>query len=162
VMLYPDGRACGCGNRGCWEQYVSDAALVREYRVAGGKTRGTDRILEDSLRIVKLAREGNQAALQALKTTATYLALGFVNLIVALNPPAIILGEPYASAWDIIEGDVLRELHNRVPAYSMAGLRILPSRIGTDSALRGAAALVLAHFFTPFDHTTDVTMDARG
>ena len=168
VMLYPDGRPCRCGNRGCWEQYVSDAALVRAYRETGGETRGPDRILEDSLLIVKLARQGDAAAAGALKTTARYLALGFVNLIAALNPQAIILGEPYASAWDVIEEDVFLELRNRVPAYSLEGLRILPSRIGTDSALRGAAALVLAHFFTRFDHTKDeslpiyVSMDAHG
>ena len=28
----PDGRLCGCGNRGCWEQYASGMALVREAR----------------------------------------------------------------------------------------------------------------------------------
>lgn len=168
IMLYPDGRPCACGNRGCWEQYASDAALVRAYGEAGGATQGPDRVLEDSLLIVKLAREGNAAALTALKTTARYLALGFVNLVAALNPQALILGEPYASAWDLIEDDVLYELRQRVPAYSLAGLKILPSRIGTDSALRGAAALVLAHFFTRFDHTKDeslpinVSMEATG
>jgi glucokinase len=124
--------------------------------------------LEDSLLIVKLAREGNAAALTALKTTARFLALGFVNLVAALNPQALILGEPYASAWDLIEEDVLFELRQRVPAYVLADLKILPSRFGTDSALRGAAALVLAHFFTRFDHTKDesipinVSMEATG
>lgn len=168
VMLYPDGRPCACGNRGCWEQYVSDAALVRAYREAGGETRGPDSILEDSLLVVKLAREGQPAAVAALKTTARYLALGFVNLIAALNPQAIILGEPYASAWDLIEDETLLEIRSRVPAYSIAGFRILPSRLGANSALRGAASLVLAHFFTRFDHTKDeslpinVSMDAHG
>jgi hypothetical protein len=35
------------------------------------------------------------------------------------------------------------------------GLRLLPSRVGADAVLRGAAALVLAHFFTKFDHTME-------
>jgi predicted NBD/HSP70 family sugar kinase len=148
VMLFPEGRQCRCGNRGCWEQYVSDAALLRAYREAGGDGGDPDRV-------IMLARQGDAAALEALTATANSLALGFVNLIAAFNPQAIILGEPYASAWDLIEKDVLSELHRRVPPYSMAGLRILPSRMGPDSALRGAAALVLAHFFTRFDHTKD-------
>jgi len=168
VMLYPDGRPCGCGNRGCWEQYVSDAALVRTYVEAGGQSHGPDSIPEDALRIVQLARQGDPVAAKALKTTAQSLALGFINLIAAFNPEALILGEPYASAWDLIEPDVLAEIRARIPAYSLTGLRILPSRLGTDSALRGAAALVLAHFFTRFDHTKDetlpinVSMDAHG
>jgi predicted NBD/HSP70 family sugar kinase len=168
VMLFPDGRPCRCGNRGCWEQYASDAALVRAYKELGGETGGTDRIPEDALMVVKLAREGNGAAMRALQATALYLALGFANLVAAVNPQAIILGEPFASAWDLIEDLVLTELRGRSPAYSIEGLRILPSRIGMDSALRGAAALVLAHFFTRFDHTKDdslpikVSMDAYG
>ena len=30
--VVPDGRLCGCGNRGCWEQYASGNALVAEAR----------------------------------------------------------------------------------------------------------------------------------
>jgi predicted NBD/HSP70 family sugar kinase len=56
VMLDPDGRPCRCGNRGCWEQYASDAALVRAWQEAGGVPGGPGRILEDSLAIVRLAR----------------------------------------------------------------------------------------------------------
>src|ERR1700712_2327216 len=32
VRVVPDGRRCGCGNRGCWEQYCSGRALEREAR----------------------------------------------------------------------------------------------------------------------------------
>ena len=38
--VVPDGRLCGCGNRGCWEQYASGNALVAEAReFAGAVTR---------------------------------------------------------------------------------------------------------------------------
>ena len=167
VMLYPDGLACRCGNRGCWEQYASDAALVRAYLELGGESAGPDKILEDSAAIVERARSGDATALAALLSTARFLALGFVNLVAALNPQAIIVGEPFASAWDLIEDVVVRELRQRVPAYHLNGLRLLPSRLGAGAALRGAGALVLAHFFTRFDHTSDeslpnlVSMEAR-
>ena len=32
LRVVPDGIRCGCGNRGCWEQYASGNALVREAR----------------------------------------------------------------------------------------------------------------------------------
>jgi hypothetical protein len=78
------------------------------------------------------------------------------------------MGEPIASAWDLVEDVVQAELRRRVPPYYLNGLRLLPSRIDTHSALRGAAALALAHFFTHFDHTRDdalpngVAMEAHG
>ena len=32
MQVVPDGRLCGCGHRGCWEQYASGTALVRDAR----------------------------------------------------------------------------------------------------------------------------------
>jgi predicted NBD/HSP70 family sugar kinase len=146
VMLYPDGRPCPCGNRGCWEQYASDSALLSAYAEASGDT-----TLDDTRDVLQLARNGHRHALQALRTTAYYLALGCSNVIAVLNPEAIIVGEPLASAWDLIEDTLQTELRTRVPSYYLARLRILPARFDRDSALRGAAALALAHFFTRFD-----------
>ncbi len=38
--VVPDGRLCGCGNRGCWEQYASGSALVTEARDFAVRTPG--------------------------------------------------------------------------------------------------------------------------
>ena len=32
IQVVPDGHRCECGNRGCWEQYASGNALVRDAR----------------------------------------------------------------------------------------------------------------------------------
>lgn len=152
VMLDPNGHPCRCGNRGCWEQYASDAALVRNYQSLPGRKAAA---VDDSLEVVKLARAGDRTALQALRETAAFLGLGFVNLVAVLNPQAIVIGEPYSSAWDLIRDTVQEELRRRVPAYSVDNLRLLPSREGANATLRGAAALVLAGFFTSFDHAKD-------
>jgi predicted NBD/HSP70 family sugar kinase len=156
VMLYPDGRPCRCGNRGCWEQYASDEALVRAYRELGGKAG------EDSLDVARRARAGDESAIKAVRNTAEALALGIVNLVAALNPQAIILGEPFATPWEIVEEVVRNELRRRVPAYYLTGLRLLPARTGADAALRGAAALVLANFFTRFDPTRDDSLPEKA
>lgn len=160
VMLYPDGRPCACGNRGCWEQYASEAALHRTYGELAG-TSGSTPAPIDSGTIVRLARAGNGPALQALHTTASYLALGFVNIVAALNPQAIIVGEPMASAWDLVEDVIRNELRTRVPPYAVKNLQILPSRLGSDSVPRGAAALALAHYFTRFDHAKEDALPNR-
>jgi len=52
---------------------------------------------------------------------------------------------------DVVE----KEMARRIPAYERVGLRVAPSRVGPDAALKGAAALVLAQFFTQFDHVKD-------
>jgi len=64
---------------GMLEQYASDAALVRCYGELGGTAK------EDAAGIVRRAMAGEDTAVQALRKTAYYLALGFANLVAALN-----------------------------------------------------------------------------
>ena len=78
--------------------------------------------------------------------------MGFVNLIMALNPEAIVVGDYLAAGWDLVEDVVWSVLRSRVPSYYLAGVRIFPSEHAADSSLLGAVALVLSQFFTSFDH----------
>jgi predicted NBD/HSP70 family sugar kinase len=149
TILYPDGRRCACGNTGCWEQYASDLALCRAYSQQNGNDGSTH---PDADAIVRLAREGDTAALRALRDTAHQVGMGFVNLIMALNPEAIVVGDYLAAGWDLVEDVVWSVLRSRVPSYYLAGVRIFPSEHAADSSLLGAIALVLSQFFTSFDH----------
>jgi predicted NBD/HSP70 family sugar kinase len=151
TMLYPDGRRCPCGNRGCWEQYASDFALCRLY----GELRqpdGNGHAEITANQIVRLARERNPAAQQAVEETANHLGLGFVNLIWALNPEAIVVGDWLAEALDLMEGTIWKVVRSRIPSYYLSGLRIVRARHGVDSSFQGAFALVLSRFFQSFDH----------
>lgn len=149
IILHPDGRPCQCGNTGCWEQYVSDLALARLYREASGDAKGEE---PDAYDVVRRAREGDKIALQVLDETARNVGLGFVSLIMAFNPEAIVVGDYLAGAWDLMEGTVWSIVRSRTPAYFLTGLRIVPSRHNGDTALVGAVALVLTRFFQSFDH----------
>lgn len=146
ISICPDGRRCTCGNTGCWEQYASDLALARLY----GEQSGPGVPEADAEAIVGLARTGDAVALKALTETARYVGLGFVNLVMALNPQAIVLSDYLAASWDLIEDTVWAVLRSRVAPYYLSSLRILPSRHGAESSLRGAAALVFSRFFGDF------------
>lgn len=150
TILYPDGRRCPCGNTGCWEQYASDLALCRAYATENGGASGTQ---HDPEAIVRLAREGDPIALRVLRDTAQQVGVGFVNLVMALNPEAIVVGDYLAAGWDLVEDVIWSVLRSRVPSYYLAGVRIFPSEHATDSSLIGAVALVLSQFFTSFDHS---------
>ncbi len=153
-VIHPEGRHCLCGNRGCWEEYASDRALVRMYEERGG-TQGLT-----SLQIVERARQDDAVASGALQDAAGELALGFVNLAMALNPAAIVVDDFAAAGWDLIENRVWQGLRDRVPEYWLEGLRIFPSRHATHSSLRGAVALVLSKYFADFGRGSEMRMAA--
>jgi len=151
TTLYAHGRRCPCGNTGCWEQYASDLALRRRYAERCGEA-VRDPAAAEPEAIVAMAREGDAIALRVLRETAHDAGMGFVNLIMALNPEAIIVGDYLAEGWDLVEDIVWAEVRKRVPAYYLTAVRILPSKHALDSSLLGAVALVFAQFFTSFDH----------
>jgi predicted NBD/HSP70 family sugar kinase len=152
VSLHLDGgRPCPCGNVGCWEQYAADFALIRLYHEYAG-SRGNGHEVTSAEQVVRLARENNPAAVRAVRETAAELGAGLVNLIWALNPDTIVLGDYAAEGWDLVRGPLMSAVQSRVAPYLLARLRIYPSANGANAALMGSIAVVLDRFFHRFDH----------
>jgi predicted NBD/HSP70 family sugar kinase len=152
IPLFPDGRKCSCGNSGCWEQYASDFAFTRLYSERAKLPPAAELTPEA---IIALVREGDPVAKEVLQEIAQYIGLGFVNLVIALNPQAIVVGDYIADAWDLLEDRVWSVLRKRVPAYYLSSIRIVSSRHRGDAPLAGAVALVLSRFFNSFEDGGD-------
>ncbi len=135
-----DGRQCLCGSQGCWEEYASDRAMVRAYNELGGPA-------DNAPEIVRLARQGDATALRVIEQTADSIALGFGNIVVALNPEAIIVDDFVAAGWDLFEPLIWKNLRGRRQELWLAGLRLVPSEHASDSSRLGAVALVLSKYF---------------
>lgn len=151
VSLHLDGgRSCPCGNVGCWEQYAADFALIRLYHEYAGSQASPE--IASAEQVVRLAREGNPAAARAVRETAAELGAGLVNLIWALNPDTIVLGDYAAEGWDLVQEPLMQAVQSRVAPYLLGRLKIYPSANGANAALMGSIAVVLDRFFHRFDH----------
>jgi predicted NBD/HSP70 family sugar kinase len=143
TILYPDGRPCICGGRGCWEEYASDRAVERLYseqHKVGAK-------LATAEEIVERAKAGDERALRALRETARHVGLGFVNLRQAFDPEVIIVGNYLGAAWDLVGDDVWNVMRSSIAPRYLDSLRILRAQHTEGSAIIGAIAVVLSHFF---------------
>jgi predicted NBD/HSP70 family sugar kinase len=140
MSLESKGRTCLCGNRGCWEEYASDRAILRDYSLAGGSA-------ETALEIVQRAQAGEVMAVSVLEVAAEYMALGFANIVMALNPEAIVVDDFVAAGWDFFEPRIWRGLRERLQEFWLTDLRIVPSEHALDSSRLGAVALVLSKYF---------------
>ncbi|MFC6886355.1 MULTISPECIES: ROK family glucokinase [Actinomadura] len=150
--VVPDGRRCGCGNRGCWEQYASGNALVHEAReLARVAPAMAGRLLElgdgrpegiSGPEITQAAREGDNAALECFRTVAQWTGQGFADLTAILDPGAFIIGGGLADAGDLLLDPVREAFEN---ALTGRGHRPLPeirvAELGSDAGIVGAADL---------------------
>ncbi len=111
MQVVPEGRLCGCGNLGCWEQYASGNALVIEAReIAEADPGRATRLLEiaggtpeqiEGQEVTEAARQGDSAALGAFAAMADWLAQGLCDLAAVLDPGCFVLGGGVSRAADL-------------------------------------------------------------
>jgi glucokinase len=152
VRVVPEGRRCGCGNRGCWEQYASGNALVHEARdLARVAPAMAARLLElgngtpegiSGPEITQAAREGDMAALECFRTVANWTGQGLADLAAILDPAAFIIGGGLSDAGDLLLGPIQETFANALTGRGhrvTADIRI--AELGSSAGIVGAADL---------------------
>jgi len=157
IALNPDGRACACGSRGCWETEIGERALLRHagYPVDGGRE-AVEAVLAD-------ARAGSAVALQAFDEVGRWLGLGLAALVNIFNPRLIVLGTLFSRMHPYTEAAMRRELESRAIAAIHGQVTIVPSQLGVDAPLLGAAELAFAPVLDdPVGWAADVVRRGHG
>jgi glucokinase len=152
VRVVPNGRRCGCGNRGCWEQYASGNALVHEARdLARVAPAMAARLLElgngrpegiNGPEITQAAREGDPAALECFRTIAQWTGQGLADLAAILDPGAFIIGGGLSDAGDVLIEPIREAFASALTGRGhrvMADIRI--AELGSSAGIVGAADL---------------------
>ena len=140
MTIVPDGRPCGCGNTGCLEMYASSRGIIMNYQEAlGTEDRGRGEVT--SAQVYQAARDGDPAALGAVRRMGGSLGIGIANLINIFNPEMLVIGGGVREAWDLFIDATRNEIRKRAFEYPAARTRIVPSVLGDDAGMVGAAAV---------------------
>jgi glucokinase len=140
MTLIPDGRQCGCGNSGCLEMYASARGIVQSYREARGMLEVHQLSDVTSAQIYQAARNGDAIARQVMKDMGSMLGIGIANLINIFNPNMIVIGGGVKDAWDLFIGATHEEIMKRAFQVPAERTEIVPSLLGDDAGMVGAAA----------------------
>jgi len=152
LRVVPDGIRCGCGNKGCWEQYASGNALVREARdLAASQSPLAQHLLElaggdpqliTGPLVTKAAKTGDPTAAELLEEVGRWLGAGMASLAAVLDPGCFVVGGGVSEAGDLLLAparDAFRHM------LSGRGYRPEPeirqAELGNDAGLVGAADL---------------------
>ena len=152
MQVVPGGHRCQCGNRGCWEQYSSGNALVREARelaaadspVAYGiidRVGGHIHEITGPL-ITELAREGDAMCIELLQDIGQWLGVGIANLAAALDPSCFVIGGGVSAADDLLLSPAREAFRRHLTARGYRPeARIVKAQLGNEAGLVGAADL---------------------
>jgi glucokinase len=152
MRVVPEGHLCGCGARGCFEQYASGSGLMRHVREAIAATPDLARnILSlgdgtlDGLKghhVTEAARNGDAVALAAFNTTAQWLGAGIASLAVILDPAIVVIGGGVVDAGEILLKPTRENMERKMPfSGKHPSPKIVPALLGNDAGLVGVADL---------------------
>ncbi|MCD9197528.1 ROK family glucokinase [Aeromicrobium wangtongii] len=152
MRIVPDGILCGCGQRGCYEQYGSGSALVRDARErvlnedpragAIAALGGGDPSRITGQELTKLAKDGDPLAVELLTELGRWIGEGAAVLATILDPSVIAIGGGVAAAGDLVLASVVEAFETHLPARAhrpQASLRL--ATLGNEAGIIGAADL---------------------
>ena len=125
VTIEPEGHPCGCGSRGCAEQYASAKAVMRMAReaIASGEAPELVRAASSdpefgAKAVYNLAIQGDEHARRIFRTFGRYLGILLAGLVNALNLDMYVIGGGVSSAWDAFAPNMFEELRERSLVYA--------------------------------------------
>ncbi len=131
VTVYPDGKLCPCGARGCLHTYASLEAILGEEPAPAGVT--------PDAAILTRADAGEPATLAALDTASTALGIALSDVLNILDIETVLLGGSYALLASWLIANARAEINQRVLTTDWAPVTVRPAILGPDAAVIGAA-----------------------
>ena len=152
MRVVPNGILCGCGKHGCFEQYASGTALVREARaialsgamIAQGMLQraGGDLNNITGPLITEAAQHGDQGAIQQLAELGRWLGEGIASLTEILDPGVVVIGGGVSEADELLLEPARAAFASQLVGR---GFRPIPevrkARLGNKAGMIGAADL---------------------
>lgn len=139
MIIKEQGRKCSCGNQGCFEQYGSITALVREIKAkkiiakkdtAGGELNGRIIFAE--------AKAGNKKVQQCLKKFARHHAAAVISLLHIFNPEAVIIGGGVSAQKEYLIDPIAKIVSKKaMPAY-LEGFSLKTAALENEAGMIGA------------------------
>lgn len=133
MSVQANGPVCHCGNRGCLEEYVGEAAILRAAGSAGIAS-------PELTTLFDRADAGDEVAAEVVASIGQWLGRGLSNISHVLNPQAIVAGGHLAEVMRLAEPSVRIGLQRGMVTIGRAPITLLQGRI-REASLVGAAEL---------------------
>src|SRR3954468_8371365 len=153
MRVAPGGHRCGCGARGCLEQYASGRALVREGKaqaesgsLAAAQMLSVCGIADPAEltgpMITEAAMEGDPCAVELLEDLGRWLGEGLASLATMFDPTLIVIGGGVSAAGDLLVKSAQVAFERNLPAKANRPHAAFSlAELGNDAGLIGAADL---------------------
>lgn len=142
---YEETDHCGCGNRGCLEQYASATGIVRlAKQKLGQEMRPTILNKEDvtAKDVFDAVKAGDEVAKEIAVAFGRYLGYGLANLATVVDPAVFVIGGGVSKAGEVLI-PYIREPYMERAFFANRNVKFVLAELGNDAGICGSAKLVL-------------------
>lgn len=132
ILTHPNGLSCGCGQKGCYEQYASVTALVREAMAINPS-------LTNGKLIFQSLANGDTATKKIVDNWIDEIIYGLVTLIHTFNPSCIVLGGGIMKEVYIID-QINAKIQTKIMS-SYSKVKIIPAQLGNNAGVFGMVSI---------------------
>lgn len=136
IIVEPHGRMCGCGNRGCLEQYASSRGVSQTYLELSGAD-------ESAKEIAERAQAGDLHAQQAFNIAAETLARALATLLKVVDVSNVVIGGGMSVAWPLMQTAFLRQFSEDLIPVLRDKICVSCSESHDIAGMLGASRLIL-------------------
>ena len=142
---YEETDTCGCGNRGCLEQYASATGIVRlAKKKLANETRST-MLKADSVTakdVFDAVKADDEVAKEVAEEFGRYLGYGLANLAAVADPAIFVIGGGVSKAGDVLIPYIQKPYKERA-FFADKEVEFTLATLGNDAGICGAAKMVL-------------------
>jgi N-acetylglucosamine repressor len=140
---------CRCGNTGCLETVISEAAIAEQVRSLFPALAASDDLIAIN-HLIEAATTGDEQARVLLHEVGQYLGRSLTSVMNIVEPRLIVLGGRLVQVGPLLLEPLQQVIRQRAHTGIKDLLEVRPSVLGADVSLIGAAALLLVNrFYSP-------------
>lgn len=146
TVNHEETQVCGCGKKGCLEQFASATGIVKEAK----------RILEKSDKVSKLrdlphlsakiifdaAKEGDELANEAVEQLGKYLGIATSHVAAVVDPEAFVIGGGVSKAGEMLTG-LIKKYYEENVIFALKNKEFRLATLGNDAGIFGSAKMVV-------------------
>lgn len=142
---YSETQTCGCGNRGCMEQYASATGIVRlaKEKLEASKEPSVLREKEITAKeVFDAVKAGDKLAQEVAVQFGEYLGCGIANLAAVADPAVIVIGGGVSKAGEVLI-PYIQKPYREHAFFANKEVEFVLATLGNDAGMCGAAKLII-------------------
>lgn len=137
---------CGCGKKGCLEQYASASGIARMAKKQLQSSEEPSMLREyieiSAKTVFDCAKKGDKLAQDIVEAACSYLGLAFSHIAQVIDPEVFVIGGGVSKAGDIIT-ETVKKYYEMNVMEALKNKQIRLATLGNDAGIYGSAKLVM-------------------